>query len=135
MKNDCPDCYGLKDVCAKRCHPCRMKSTDHPRLGQGKDWHLHSGTGYMTKCINGKWTYQHRHVMEQVLGRKLEKNEHVHHKNHDKTDNRIENLEILDPSTHHRNHMLEIWADRKASRAKEMSALGHQARWGHASSV
>ena len=51
---------------------------------------------------------QHRFIVEQSLGRKLTKDEYVHHKNHIKDDNRIENLEIITPSRHSSLHWSEI---------------------------
>ena len=42
--------------------------------------------------------------MEKELGRKLTPQEHVHHKNENPKDNRIENLEILSKSEHIKIH-------------------------------
>src|SRR3990167_609735 len=44
---------------------------------------------------------EHRLVAEQMLGRQLAPAEVVHHRNHDKTDNRPENLEVLASQMHH----------------------------------
>lgn len=48
----------------------------------------------------GGWQAEHRLVMEAALGRYLTKDEQVDHVNQNKSDNRLENLQVLDASTH-----------------------------------
>lgn len=51
-------------------------------------------SGYVHIKAGGQWRTEHRVVMEQVLGRPLQRHEQVHHINGVRDDNRPENLEL-----------------------------------------
>lgn len=92
--------------CSKRCESQARTKRPLERTHNGWPARLDS-KGYVmvyepehpNKSFHG-WQYEHRLVVEAVIGRYLASDEAVHHINGVKDDNRPENLEAMDANDH-----------------------------------
>lgn len=98
-------CYrNRKKTCSRKCHGVWISMN-----AKKKSFVDH---GYIRVLIplaeqvgNNKYSMEHRMVMEKHLGRKLREDEVVHHKNHNRSDNRLCNLQLMTYSEHSRHHI------------------------------
>ena len=94
---DCTNKHFGKGYCEK--HYTRVKKYGNPNFTLFKGYHFnHKGYIIVSNPETKKPIAQHRLIMQEHLGRPLLKNENVHHINGDRTDNRIENLELWSKS-------------------------------------
>lgn len=75
------------------------------RYGNG---YINKG-GYRLIRKEGRYVLEHRWIIEQEIGRRLQRHEHIHHLNGNRLDNRRENLQLIDGSLHSAHHATEIW--------------------------
>lgn len=84
--------YNKGKYCCTKCAYADRKLDRHANWTGGRSV---DKRGYVRiKLQNGDRPQEHRHVMEQTLGRKLEEWEHVHHIDGNPSNNKPENLEI-----------------------------------------
>jgi DNA-binding CsgD family transcriptional regulator len=100
-----------------------LKGADNPNWKGG---YVSRSSGYRVIRSNGKAQYEHRLIMEEHLGRKLGTKEHVHHKNGNKIDNRIENLEVLSAEEHFIDktiHRMKPWVELKKENSRLIKSV------------
>lgn len=90
--------YGYK-YCSHACKGKHISSQELP-YGSVRRNKNAGNNPYVRKVINGVRVKLHRYIMEQHLGRKLNRKEVVHHINGNPKDNRIENLQVMSLRDH-----------------------------------
>lgn len=98
MKIKAREGYKLAQAAGRIAHAV---GPDHPSWKGGR---YVTRDGYIQLSVGGKVKQEHRLVVERAIGRPLLTEEIVHHINHVKDDNRLENLQILSRSEHAKEH-------------------------------
>lgn len=92
-----------KDLIKKLSNLARKRTGEKNPYWKGGQY-INSQGYKMIRIKTNNYIREHRYIMEQFLKRSLERTEVVHHKNGNKIDNRIENLQILTRKEHLRLH-------------------------------
>ena len=87
--------------CRRKHQGERMRGENHPNWKGGRRECSKHKYVMIKNVETGEYEREHRMVVEESLGRKLETYELVHHMNGIKTDNRLENLMIVNSHTHY----------------------------------
>lgn len=88
--------------CCKGCESEFRKLNNSTVQWQGG--HIGKSTGYKYIRVNGKDVGEHILVMTRHLGRRLKRNEVVHHIDGNKLNNSLENLQLMTRQEHSRLH-------------------------------
>jgi ribosomal protein L40E len=118
-KRTCPSCGGRKDFQAKACRKCAApqvgplgkKGPAHPAWKGGsridRDGYIKTYAPDHPWPRKSGYVFEHVRVIELHIGRRLVSGEVVHHRDHDRKNNDLANLEILRAGEHSQLHRRE----------------------------
>src|SRR5687767_10040755 len=116
VKQTCPVCGGRKDFYAATCRKCSVplkplkgkKGKTHPAWKGGfridDDGYIRTYAPDHPWPRRGGYVPEHVRLMELHIGRRIRSDEVVHHRNEDRQDNRLENLELMMGPAHSQLH-------------------------------
>lgn len=92
--DECDNKWFSKGYCEKHYQRWRKYGDPNIMLRNENGKGTIDDSGYKRFKINGKVISEHKIIMETYLNRELLPEENIHHKNGNRLDNRIENLEL-----------------------------------------
>lgn len=113
--------WGSRNTAFKPGHKCFTESKGESKHQQG--YRLIYAPNHPNRTIHN-YIMEHRLVMERHLNRLLRRDEVIHHLNGIRSDNRLENLELLSASEHTKRHPPDrwrvLWVDKTCLNCKEV---------------
>lgn len=142
-QDECAEHFGVnRSTIQRRCYKLGLKTQrTGPRNGErhfrwkgGRTQSSNDGYWYRyapdhPRAVKGRYVLEHRLVMEEAIGRFLTGKEVVHHRNADREDNRIENLELFESNGKHLRHELSGSEIHKKSVQAGMKKSAKYQKW------
>ena len=124
-----------REMCSLHYHQWRAQVTRGQRQSQPIGSRRTNANGYIevkVRPVNGRdrgWETEHRLLMAEAIQRPLYPDEEVHHKNGDRSDNRLDNLELWSRSQPSGQRVIDklAWAEAFVSRYEGSNGIlnGH----------
>lgn len=120
--------------CSMKCRNSSYRGAGNPKWRGGI---MRMPSGYLYQyapehphATQHGYVMQHRLVMEKAIGRLLSPTEEVHHRNHVRDDNRLENLELMADTSEHRAHHAYYQQSTCGQCGAELTrSVAHRRRW------
>ena len=100
----CGDEFRVGNYREKTAKYCSTKCYANDVRGTARNEIVTGNNGYRKIKTGSRPQLAHRYLMEKHLGRELGRNEYVHHRNGDKSDNTMSNLQLISPKKHNALH-------------------------------